>query len=68
MKKRNMKGKHNPMFGKRHTLAARASMRQSKIGTQLSKEHKRRISEACKGVAHPKMRGRAPWNKGRKAA
>lgn len=68
MKKRNMKGKNNPMWGRRHSEEARASMRQSKIGTRLSKEHKRRISEACKGVAHPKMRGRAPWNKGRKAA
>ena len=49
-----MKGKNNPMFGKKHSLETIEKMRKIKVGKKLSPE------------TINKLIGRVPWNKGLK--
>jgi len=63
------KGEHNPMYGKKHSLVARALMSKAKVGVPKTKAHREAISVACKGIpksraTRRKMMGRVPWNKG----
>jgi group I intron endonuclease len=49
------KGEKHPMFGKHHTLRSRKKMRKSHLGKKLPQE------------TINKMKGRIPWNKGKKS-
>lgn len=48
----NNSGENNSFYGKRHTEESKRKMREAKLGTKLSEEHKNKISKTLTGKRH----------------
>jgi hypothetical protein len=66
------KDRRNPMYGRKHSMVARALMSKAKVGVPKTEAHRAAISAAMEGkpksrATRQKMMGRVPWNKGLKS-